>query len=412
MPVDTRSGSRVLSDIGTVPTRGQPRVSPLSVRSTTEHQPAAENIDTRIADAERVRDELLKQRTLENLQREIGALQKAPTSSESPSSGSGSVRELTPPTYAGDPEILMREFRNQSIPSAPPKRSRDDFEAIPIRTHSFKPKSLRDYYGKTIREHRDWCRDAEVMFRQCSRYFSDDAAKILFSMPSLKGSPKEQWFNEEAKNPVELWTWDTYTNWLLDLIEDPMNRQYTVALAYENAAQKPTQSIREFEAYLSALEAQLPHYTQEQLAIQLFTKLKPALRNEIVHVGIIPSKREELLSLGARLETSTHKGNTAASKPTTSSHPAENAGSKTGSKKGKHNSRQGGGENKERAKPTITSTKNRSDVECYKCHKKGHYANECRSEKSDANRTPIAGVTEASTNESGNANPSSKKPRR
>ena len=66
-------------------------------------------------------------------------------------------------------------------------------------------------------------RDADVAFALTPWNFDNDEDKILWAMQSLKGDPKEQWHNERAWAPVVASSWEYFTNFLLDKVEDPVN---------------------------------------------------------------------------------------------------------------------------------------------------------------------------------------------
>ena len=56
-------------------------------------------------------------------------------------------------------------------------------------------------------------------------------------MQSLKGDPKKQWHNERARVPVVTNSWEYFTNFLLDKVEDPVNRQLDVNQEFTDAKQ-------------------------------------------------------------------------------------------------------------------------------------------------------------------------------
>jgi hypothetical protein len=374
--------------------------SPVEAESSVTPQINVDNatvgIEEQIAQAQRVRDALLKQRELDRINADIERLR------------SGAVEEPIVANNNRVNQFLDTMDSEASTPSTSTKRTRDDFESAAHRSF-LKPDTLRDYYGKSVRDHREWVRDAEITFRRCPRYFLKDQDRILFSMASLRGTPKELWFNEEDQHPVDEWTWPSYTDWLLNLIEDPINRQITVAQLYREAEQKPTQGIREFEAYLSSLEAQLPVYTQEQLVMHLFTRLKPSLRQDIVQIGNIPTTRDTLLSAGTRLENNHKKHSGGGSKPgrTHNALPIREA---TGNESSKSNTN--GRHNQSSERKTEQGYNNHANLECFNCGKKGHISTNCRSprvnDKSEANRTPVGNVNQPS----GKDEPSEKRQRR
>lgn len=373
----------------------------LEAESSTTPQEGAGNatvtIDEQIAQARQRRNALEKQRELDALNAEIERLQTRPREEPAMANNTRNVEDFL--------ESVESEV---STPTTSSKRTREEFETTAYRSF-LKPDILRDYYGKSVRDHREWVRDAEVTFRRCPRYFQHDEEKILFSMASLKGNPKELWFNEEGQHPAIQWTWATYTQWLLNLIEDPVNRQITVAQQYREAEQKPSQGIREFEAYLSSLEAQLPVYTQEQLVMHLFTRLKPSLRQEIVQIGNIPTTRDTLLSAGTRLENNHKKHSGTPSKPGRIHNALP-----TRDGKGKDNSNPNidGRQNRPTEGRMGQGNNSPANIECYNCKRKGHIAINCRlpkaADKLEANRTPIGNVNQPS----GKDEPSGKKQRR
>ena len=54
-------------------------------------------------------------------------------------------------------------------------------------------------------------------------------------MQSLKGNPKEQWHNERVQVPVIANSWEYFTNFLLDKVEDPVNRQLNINQEFTDA---------------------------------------------------------------------------------------------------------------------------------------------------------------------------------
>ena len=68
-----------------------------------------------------------------------------------------------------------------------------------------------------------------------------------------------------AVETQEGYTWEQYKTFLLDLIEDPANRELDAAQLYEDAKQRPGQTAQQFKQYLITLEGQLDEpYTTAQ----------------------------------------------------------------------------------------------------------------------------------------------------
>ena len=60
---------------------------------------------------------------------------------------------------------------------------------------------------------------------------------------------------------------------LLNIIQNPVNRHLHNAQSYMDVKQNSMQSIHSFNIYLAELEAQLAPYTEAQLVTHFFTKL-------------------------------------------------------------------------------------------------------------------------------------------
>ena len=89
---------------------------------------------------------------------------------------------------------------------------------------------------------------------------------------------------------------------LLDKIEDPINRQLDVNQEFTDAKQRHSQTVNNFDTYLTSLEAQLPPFDETQRAFALVTRLRLKLQKDIVHVSHVSTTCSELVSLAARLE--------------------------------------------------------------------------------------------------------------
>lgn len=215
-------------------------------------------------------------------------------------------------------------------------------------------------------------------------------------MQLLDGEPAETWARHEEEIGQDVTTWNEFAKFLLDKIQDPINRSMTMSQRYQDAVQKPGQSVQSFASHLEDLEAMLTPYTEEHRRHHLLMKLRPDIRMAITNYQDIPSTRIGLIALASRLEENLcqTKKDTAPEKPWRKPgaltgekrrKPEDNLGerrpfskrqknddkgseSKSTNSKGKDQD-QTGSSNGERSKPTKW---------CYNCKKDTHWTNECQ----------------------------------
>jgi hypothetical protein len=158
------------------------------------------------------------------------------------------------------------------------------------------------YYGKSLKEHTNFMWQCDVNFRRDPRQFSDDASKVLYAMQYLRAEPRDRWRAQEATFGRDQATWQEFSDFLLDLIQNPVNRLLTQAQRYSDARQKPNQSVHSYVTYVENLEDELEPYSEDQRRLHLLTTLRPELRTAITSHQNIPESRAGLIALAARLE--------------------------------------------------------------------------------------------------------------
>ncbi len=87
--------------------------------------------------------------------------------------------------------------------------------------------SLKKYYDKIIREHKEWIRNVEISFQNISWHFKKDEKKMLYCMIYLKSESKKLWFNHEETMFAAQQMWFNFIDFLLNLIENSMNQSKT-----------------------------------------------------------------------------------------------------------------------------------------------------------------------------------------
>ncbi len=266
--------------------------------------------------------------------------------------------------------------------------------------------SLKKYHDKIIREHREWIRDVKTSFRNISWHFESDEKKILYCMIYLKSESKKLWFNHEETMSATQQMWFNFIDFLLNLIENSMNRSIDVTQQYANASQRSDQMIWTFAAHLSTLKHQLSLYSNEHKQAHLFIKLRSELRMIITNVQSISITWDVLINLVARLKTNLQKEHVLSSKRFQDEdlHDRDKINKKTYSKRKKsHWSTRLDSSSKTSSHASSHYSKNLFNITCYTCNWKSHYFTDCRDEKiknrskeSDANRVFIDSMSHMS----------------
>jgi hypothetical protein len=364
MPMNTRATSRhvegdeqeILETIPSNPT----------TRTTTAHEQASPQptLAERVANAERIRDELLLQIQANSLEEEIKTLREKainPTPSIELRERTSSYNSITS-SHSG-------ENIGEDIPRGE-KRRRED--SISLTRRNIQPERLKPYYGKTTRELKRFREDAETVFQLRSDTFEDDKTRILYAMQYLEGEPRDAWFAKLKSQDLDTYTWDQFMEELLNLIDDPMNRQLQLRVEYETARQRENQSAHAFHAYLSALEDQLGIPSSIDTTMTYYAKLRPELRAQMTNYQDLPKTRDGVVALAARLESNMNNIQRARPKAPSQSQAPKTPTARTlpyQSTKGERHS------NTKWQKPTRYEKGKGKEVTCYKCKGVGHFAN-------------------------------------
>lgn len=172
-------------------------------------------------------------------------------------------------------------------------------------------------------------------------------------------------------------------------------------------------------------------YSEEQRTSHFFTKLRPEIRAAVTDVQMVPTRRNELVSLATRLENNrrrrnaTSKGNTAPSQGGQKGGKQSGSGStttnqqSTGQTKGKGKETQKGSKGKAQTAKEKAKEEHLKTITCFNCGEPGHYAPKCPHPKKepepDANTVPVGSVGDYQVYAAptqGKGKPSSKTPHR
>ncbi len=130
----------------------------------------------------------------------------------------------------------------------------------------------------------------------------------------LKNESKKLWFNHEETMFATQQIWFNFIDFLLNLIEDLINRDIDVTQQYANALQRSDQMIWTFAAHLNTLKHQLLLYSDEHKRTHLFIKLRSELRIIITNVQSISITWDVLINLVAQLKINLRKEHVLSSK--------------------------------------------------------------------------------------------------
>ncbi len=130
----------------------------------------------------------------------------------------------------------------------------------------------------------------------------------------LKNESKKLWFNHEETMFAAQQMWFNFIDFLLNLIEDLMNRSIDMTQQYANTLQHSDQMIWTFAAHLSILKHQVSLYSDEHKWVHLFIKLRFELRMIITNVQSISITWDVLINLVTQLKTNLRKEHVLSSK--------------------------------------------------------------------------------------------------
>jgi hypothetical protein len=241
------------------------------------------------------------------------------------------------------------------------------------------------FKGKTLKEARDFIRSLELVFALAPEAYSSEREKILYGVMFLAGEPRETWHQNHSLQELDRYGWEDFKSFVLDAVEDPVNRSLSTTVAYESARQGEGQTVQAFATELATLEEQMDAYTPTQRTRHLLAKLKPALRTAIITYHEVPKRREDLVSLATRLESAGRQGSSqvppASTKRDAGTLPSRNI--KRYRPSGGHSSAPKEGSPTHAPSRPGAGGSSLAGVQCYNCHEYGHYSSSCKKEKRD-----------------------------
>jgi hypothetical protein len=375
-----RAGSGRTTRSGRTIGTQQPSVSPVTIPPGSPRSQGAQSgrVDTDIQ--EQIADATRRERQLQ-AEVELAAIQRRITELEQVRDAQNSL-----------PDDIASQIATASrrMGASPP----------PAATTTATRKSLnhpKEYYGKHLKEHQEFVYRCEINFRRDLSQFPDDESQVLYGASFLKGEPMERWRTHEGAHQHN--TWKEFKRYLLDLIMHPENRRLDMEYRLAHAHQRQGQSVKDFISYLEGIFPFLPGYTDSQKQSCLLHGLKASIRQTILSQPVVNHTYEGLQRYAERLEMQGSLARTIGgepsnhhSKPSVDRRPRQRSRSPDRRASGsnatplgrkrkhgshRHRSRPRNSGDPSHEEPWSKKPNDLSHIECYNCHRKGHYANKC-----------------------------------
>jgi hypothetical protein len=241
--------------------------------------------------------------------------------------------------------------------------------------------------SSSLREWGDWKKDIERVFEGDPYTYRTGSQKILKALDYLDSNLKSLWytFNDQQKGVGK---WSTFINWTRDNIQNGQNATATLYEQLNAAKQLPDKSPVQFNAYLSAIERDLPQQDDKASAMTFYSKLTKELKKQFKTSDIpIPETRAKCVAVAQRIWDGLHGPEERKSSKDDSGPKYPRIDSKRDRKDRYHlGHRHKDDRNKEKG-----STPEK-EVICFKCNKPGHYATSCPDLKGSDKKAKIQSI--------------------
>ena len=326
------------------------------------------------------------------------------------------IQELEEQARGRDTVMALATQVLETQASSRRRRSDSSDEDRPRKRYTISPKSLRTYEGKNPREHEEWFQDLRDTIKTSAPYFSSEAMQIRFALLSMDQEPKASWRDYIGDKPETEWTLDGFQEFLLNRIEDPVNRHLTVSRAWHDLRQEGDQKTSDFANKLAGMEKQmdaLPEWLRRDV---LLHKLRPELNRRILSAGQeIPKTRDALVALATRLEPQWVAGASTSSWAQRRSQGQARGSATTTSVVKKHEaSTPRPGKESKRESSSVTETTSTSTSApfsgtCNYCQKAGHRVAQCwKRQREEAAKTSVGAVSKPKKDKKSGSDPEPK----
>jgi hypothetical protein len=253
-------------------------------------------------------------------------------------------------------------------------------------------KEPESFKGKTLKEARDFIRSLELVFALAPDAYQSDRERVLYGVMFIAGEPRETWHHNNSVDRLDDYVWDDFKKFVLDAVEDPVNRSLSTTVAYETARQGDGQTVQAFATELATLEEQMDPYTADQRTRHLLAKLKPALRTAIITYHEVPKRREDLVSLATRLESASKRSDVALAPHKRAAEDQKNRWNGSKKRRGSPQRQKDNREPQSKRKESAGGSSGNSVV-CWGCNELGHYRTDCPKGNGDKASTRKVGAS-------------------
>src|SRR6266536_1613388 len=240
--------------------------------------------------------------------------------------------------------------------------------------------------SSSLREWGDWKRDIERVFEGDPYTYRTGAQKILKALDYLDSGLKSLWYtHSEQEGGIQKWSKFLY--WTRTNVQHGQNATATLYDQLNEAQQLPGKSPIQFNAYLAAIEQDLPQQPETVSAMTFHSKLTEELKKQFRASNIsIPETRAECVAVAQRVWEGLYKSGRKRRFMDTDKPDTPPKYPRIGSERDRkdryhqeHCSRDDRNKDLPRNRPSTGQPE--KELVCYQCNKPGHYATSCPDRK-------------------------------